>query len=170
MGMRRTFQITNLFSHLSIKENLLLSLKAVDTANFFSLKPLRGDKRLSSSAEILVKQCELWEKRDVMVRELAYGEQRQVEILMALAQKPTLLLLDEFSSGLSAAEIVTVSALLKTLPKDITVIMIEHDMDVAFELGQVFSVLYMGSVFAEGNAKEIKGNHNVQEIYLGEAL
>jgi branched-chain amino acid transport system ATP-binding protein len=168
MGMGRTFQITNLFLNLTIEENLLLSLKAVDAGSRFFLRPLRSDKRLRSRAESLLDQSGLRERRNVSVRNLSYGEQRQVEVMMALAQNPTLLLLDEFTSGLSAAEIITVTSVLKALPREITLLLIEHDMDVAFELGESFTVLHTGTVFAEGSSEEIKSNKKVQEIYLGE--
>ena len=168
MGMGRTFQITNLFLNLTIEENLLLSLKAVDDGKRFFLMPLRSDKRLCSRADSLLEQSGLRERRHVAVRNLSYGEQRQVEVMMALAQNPRLLLLDEFTSGLSAAEIITVTRILKSLPREITLLLIEHDMDVAFELGESFTVLHMGTVFAEGSLEQIKSNKKVQEIYLGE--
>jgi branched-chain amino acid transport system ATP-binding protein len=168
MGMGRTFQITNLFLNLTIEENLLLSLKAVDAGSRFFLRPLRSDKLLRSRAESLLDQSGLRERRNISVRNLSYGEQRQVEVMMALAQNPMLLLLDEFTSGLSAAEIITVTSVLKALPREITLLLIEHDMDVAFELGESFTVLHMGTVFAEGSSEEIKRNKKVQEIYLGE--
>lgn len=169
MGMGRTFQITNLFLNLTIEENLLLSLKAVDDGKRFFLLPLRSDKRLRSRADGLLEQAGLQERRHIAVRNLSYGEQRQVEVMMALAQRPALLLLDEFTSGLSAAEIITVTRILKSLPREITLLLIEHDMDVAFELGEFFTVLHMGTVFAEGSLEQIKSNKKVQEIYLGES-
>jgi branched-chain amino acid transport system ATP-binding protein len=86
---------------------------------------------------------------------------------MALAQNPKLLLLDEFTSGLSSTEIVTVISVLKSLSREITLLLIEHDMDVAFEVGEFFTVLHMGKVFAEGSLDQIKSNNKVQEIYLG---
>ncbi len=167
LGLGRTFQITNLFSNLTVKENLLLSLKAVDADHRFPLAPLLSYKHLCSRAESLIDQSGLWEKRNILVRNLSYGEQRQVEVIMALAQNPKLLLLDEFTSGLSSGEIVTVISVLKSLPKDITLLLIEHDMDVAFEVGEFFTVLHMGKVFAEGSVDQIKGSDKVQKIYLG---
>jgi branched-chain amino acid transport system ATP-binding protein len=168
LGLGRTFQISNLFPNLTVEENLLLSLKAVDTKNQFFLTPLSSRKHLRSRAESLLRQSDLWERRNVSVRNLSYGEQRQIEVFMALAQGPKLLLLDEFTSGLSAAEIITVTSVLKSLSRDITLLLIEHDMDVAFELGEFFTVLHMGEVFAEGSSDQIRKNNKVQEIYLGE--
>lgn len=110
----------------------------------------------------------MWEKRHAAVHTLSYGEQRRVEVLMALAQKPKLLLLDEFSSGLSLEETTTLTSMLKSLQRDITIVLIEHDMDVAFELAERFTVLHLGSVFAEGDRNEIRSNARVQQIYFGE--
>ena len=113
-------------------------------------------------------QAGMWEKRDVTVGTLSYGEQRCLEVIMALAQEPKLLLLDEFSSGLSLEETTSLSSMLKSLPRDITLLLIEHDMDVAFKLAERFTVLHLGTVFAEGDRDEIKSNPQVQEIYFGE--
>ena len=168
LGLGRTFQISNLFPNLTVEENLLLSLKAVDTKRQFFLTSLSSRQHLRSRAESLLRQSDLWERRKVSVRNLSYGEQRQIEVLMALAQDPKLLLLDEFTSGLSAAEILTVTSVLKSLSRDITLLLIEHDMDVAFELGEFFTVFHMGEVFAEGSSDQIRSNHKVQQIYLGE--
>ena len=167
LGLGRTFQITNLFPNLTVHENLLLSLKAVDTNHRFPLMPLASYKHLCSRAEGLLNQSGLWEKRNVSVRNLSYGEQRLVEVIMALAQNPKLVLLDEFTSGLSSVEIITVISVLKSLSRDLTLLLIEHDMDVAFEVGEFFTVLHMGKVFAEGSLDQIKHNDKVQEIYLG---
>jgi branched-chain amino acid transport system ATP-binding protein len=168
LGLARTFQITNLFSKLTVMENLLLSLKSVDRTRQTFLKPLPSYGHLCARAESLMDQSGMREKRDVTVRTLSYGEQRRVEVLMALAQNPKLLLLDEFSSGLSLEETTSVTSMLKSLPRDITLLLIEHDMDVAFELAERFTVLHLGKVFAEGDRDEIKSNPQVQEIYLGE--
>jgi branched-chain amino acid transport system ATP-binding protein len=167
LGVGRTFQITNLFSNLTVYENLLLSLKPVDSKKRFPLMALHSYRHLSSRAKSLLDQSGLWERRNVFVRNLSYGEQRRVEIIMALAQNPKLLLLDEFTSGLSSAEIITVVSVLKSLSRDITLLLIEHDMDVAFEVGEFFTVLNVGKVFAEGSSDHIKKSAKVQEIYLG---
>jgi branched-chain amino acid transport system ATP-binding protein len=170
LGLGRTYQITNLFSKLTVLENLLLSLKPVDRGRKKFLKPLTSYGHLCARAESLMSQAGMLEKRDVTVGALSYGEQRRLEVLMALAQEPKLLLLDEFSSGLSHEETVSLTSMLKSLPSDITLVLIEHDMDVAFELAKRFTVLHLGRVFAEGDRDEIKSNPQVQEIYLGEDL
>jgi len=168
LGLGRTFQITNLFSKLTVMENLLLSLKSVDRTKRMFLKPLTSYGHLYSRAESIMEQSGMLERRDVKVRNLSYGEQRRVEVFMALAQNPKFLLLDEFSSGLSLEETTGMTSMLKSLPKDITLLLIEHDMDVAFELAERFTVLHLGQIFAEGDRDEIKSNPQVQEIYFGE--
>ena len=106
-------------------------------------------------------------EKDVLAKNLSYGEQRQIEVIMALATKPRLLLLDEPTAGLSSAETAQVVSIIKNLPREITIILIEHDMDVAFEIAEKITVLHFGSTLAEGPSEEIKGNPKVMEIYLG---
>jgi branched-chain amino acid transport system ATP-binding protein len=117
--------------------------------------------------ERLLKEWNLWEKKDLLLKNLSYGEQRQIEVIMALATKPRLLLLDEPTAGLSPAETALVTSIIKGLPREITTILIEHDMDVAFEIAEKITVLHFGSILAEGSLEQIKGNPKVSEIYLG---
>ena len=117
-------------------------------------------------------QCEVRgsivpEKRDVLVENLSYGEQRQIEICLALIENPRLLLLDEPTAGLSRAETMAFTSILKKLDSEITILLIEHDMDVAFEFAENISVLQLGALVVSGNKDEIKANKKVQEIYLG---
>ncbi len=167
LGLGRTFQLTNLFLHLTVEENLLLSLKSVDNTRHVFLRPLSSYRHLFSQAESLLQQWGLWDRRDVVVRNLSYGEQRQLEVLMALAQNPKILLLDEPTSGLSAGEAITMTSMLKALPQNITLLIIEHDMDVAFELAEQVTVLHLGRVLADGPRDAVKRDPQVQEIYLG---
>jgi len=167
LGLGRTFQLSNLFLNLTVEEGLLLSLKSVDTSKQMFLKPITSYRHLLSRVKSLLEEFDLWERRNVSVRNLSYGEQRQVEVLMALAQNPRLLLLDEPTSGLSPAEIITMTSMLKSLPQDITLLLIEHDMDVAFELGEQVTALHLGRVLADGPRDEVKRNARVQEVYLG---
>src|SRR3990172_7724577 len=99
-----------------------------------------------------------------MVRNLSYGDQRVLEVVMALAQEPKLLLLDEPTGGLSPGETATVTAMLRQLPGDITVLLIEHDMDVAFAMADRVTVFHIGEVLVEGTPKEVRDNPKVQEI------
>jgi branched-chain amino acid transport system ATP-binding protein len=102
-----------------------------------------------------------------LVKNLSHGDQRQIEVSLALAEKPRLLLLDEPAAGLSSAETHALTLLLKKLDSSITILLIEHDMDVAFEFAERITVLYQGKFLAEGTKEQIKNNPTVQEIYLG---
>jgi branched-chain amino acid transport system ATP-binding protein len=167
-GLARTYQITNLFSSLTVQENVLLSLQVEHTFGFSFRRPLTADNYLVPQAQRLLEPWGMWEKRDVEVRNLSYGDQRQLEIIMALSQNPRLLLLDEPTSGLSSAETATVVTMVEALSADITILFIEHDMDTAFRLAQKVTVLHLGRVLTSGSPEEIKGNTEIQKIYLGE--
>ena len=168
LGVARTFQITNLFPSLTVKENMLLSLQAPNTLKFSFLRPLTSDKYLLPRAQGLLEQWEMWDKRDIEVRNLSYGDQRQLEIILALSQNPKLLLLDEPTSGLSPAESTTTVSMIEALHQDMTILFIEHDMDTAFRLAEQVMVLHLGRVLALGSPDEIKRNSQVQKVYLGE--
>lgn len=167
LGMARTFQVTNLFPKLTLFENILLGVQAIKGARFCFYRLVRSFQEVILEAERLLKEWNLWEKREDLLKNLSYGEQRQIEVIMALATKPRLLLLDEPTAGLSPAETVLVTSIIKGLPREITTILIEHDMDVAFEIAEKITVLHFGSILAEGSLEQIKGNPKVSEIYLG---
>ncbi len=167
LGMARTFQVTNLFPKLTLFENILLGVQAIKSARFCFYRTVRSFREIIFEAERLLKEWNLWEKRDVLVKNLSYGEQRQIEVILALATRPRLLLLDEPTAGLSPAETALVTSLIKSLPREITTVLIEHDMDVAFEISEKITVLHFGSILAEGSLEQIKGNPKVTEIYLG---
>ncbi|MBU4427135.1 MAG: ATP-binding cassette domain-containing protein, partial [Proteobacteria bacterium] len=131
----------------------------------------RSQKRyagLFDESERLLTQWGLWERRNDLVKNLSYGEQRQTELVMALASKPKILLLDEPTSGLSGAESVSFVDLIRKAKQDITVVIVEHHMDVIFDLADFISVLHYGKVIAEGTKEEIVTNAKVKEVYLGE--
>ena len=167
LGISRTFQVTNLFQKLTLFDNILLGVQGKKRSRSCFWRPLATFHDTMTETERLLKEWNLWEKRDVPVKNLSYGEQRQIEVILALATRPRLLLLDEPTAGLSASESVSMTAFVKGLPREITIILIEHDMDVAFELADRISVLYFGSLLAEGRPDEIKGNPRVTEVYLG---
>jgi branched-chain amino acid transport system ATP-binding protein len=167
LGLARTFQITNLFPNLTLKRNLLLAALGLNPTKFSLLRPLSTYKHFLGKAEQLLQEWGLWEERETLVRNLSYGAQRQVEILLALVQEPKLLLLDEPTGGLSPAETTAMSTLIRNLPADITVLLIEHDMDVAFDLVDKVTVLHLGRVLADGPREEVRADERVQEIYLG---
>ncbi len=167
LGLARTFQVTNLFQRLTLFENILLGVQAVKAARFCFYRPVRSFGEITREVEALLKEWSLWEKRDAPLKELSYGEQREIEVIMALASRPRLLLLDEPTAGLSPAETVQVTDLITRLPRDMTMILIEHDMDVAFSIAERISVLHFGSILEDGTAEQIKGNPKVSEVYLG---
>jgi len=170
LGLARTFQITQLFPKLTLAKNLLLALQGLDGMKFSMLRPMSSYKRILAMEEELLDQWQLWDKQGVAVQDLSYGEQRQVEILLAMAQQPRLLLLDEPTAGLSPAETASVVKLIQRLPREVTILLIEHDMDVAFELVEMATVLNTGIVMADGPCGEVRGNALVQEIYLGKKV
>ena len=167
LGLARTFQITNLFPNLSLFENVLLAVQALDKVKYSMLRPVSSYRRLESRTYELLEEWGLREKAGELARNLSYGDQRQVELILALAGKPRLLLLDEPTSGLSPAETSTVTEAIRRLDSDITIVLIEHDMDVAFGLADRVSVLHFGSLLAEGSVNEIQDDPRVTEIYLG---
>ena len=167
LGLARTYQITNLFPGLTVLLNCLLAVQGLTPAKLHLHRGLRHYPHLVDRAREVLDSVGLLDKADETVRNLSHGEQRQLEIALALAGTPRLLLLDEPTAGLSPAESQMMTALLKKLDPSITLLVIEHDMDVAFELTDRITVLYQGKVAADGLAHEVKANPLVQEIYLG---
>lgn len=169
MGLARTYQITNLFPRLTALENCLLAVQALTSAKFHLHRALSHYTNHFARARSVLESVGLQGRENEVVRNLSYGEQRQLEIALALAGTPKLLLLDEPTAGLSPAESQMMTALLKKLDHSITLLVIEHDMDVAFELTNRITVLHYGKVIADGLDHEVKSNPLVQEIYLGSA-
>ena len=167
LGLARTYQITNLFPRLTALENCLLAVQALTPAKFHLHRPLSRYAAFHDRARAVLDAVGLGDKAEEAVRNLSHGEQRQLEIALSLAGSPKLLLLDEPTAGLSPAESQTMTALLKSLDPAITLLVIEHDMDVAFALTDRITVLHYGKVVADGLAQEVKANALVQEIYLG---
>jgi branched-chain amino acid transport system ATP-binding protein len=167
MGLARTFQITNLFPRLSVLENILLALQAADKSAFSMLTWMRANRPLFHNAESLLQEWGLAAIAGRAAREISYGEQRQIDLILAMAMRPKVLLLDEPTAGLSAAEVVRVVGMVRSLPKDMTILMIEHDMDVAFALADRITVLHQGRLIAEGGVATIRNDPHVSAIYLG---
>ena len=167
LGLGRTFQITNLFGPLTVEDNMLLAVQALSSSKYAMLRSLRRDRTVLDRARALLEPAGLWEKRDVEVHVLSYGEQRQLEVLLALAGRPRLLLLDEPAAGLSPGERREMAQFIKALDPGLTLVLIEHDMDVAFEIVDAITVLHFGCVVAEGTKEAVRADPSVQEIYLG---
>ncbi len=167
LGLARTFQITNLFPRLTVLESVLLALGGSDGQGLQLIRPLSSHRAHYAAADRLLDEWGLAGTAGRIVRTLSYGEQRQLEIALALAGKPRLLLLDEPTAGLSPAETRRVVAMVHALPRDMTMLMIEHDMDVAFELADRIAVMHQGRLIAEGDEAAIRANPQVTDIYLG---
>lgn len=167
LGLGRTFQITNLFLSLSILENLVIAAMGLKTVKFSMLRPLATYKTFYKQGIELLDRFGMADKRSMIVKLLSYGEQRQLEIALALITNPRVLLLDEPAAGLSSADSALMVDMIKTLDPNITILIIEHDMDVAFQLASHITVLSQGMVFAEGDKHDIRQNRDVQSIYFG---
>ena len=167
LGLARTFQITDLFPYFTLTENLLLALQAHDPCAYGMLKPLKAYGHLYEKAEALLKEMKLWEKRDLPISSLSHGETRLVEILLGIAASPKILLLDEPTAGLTHSESLWLANIIQSLLKDVMLIMIEHDMTIAFELAERMIVLHQGEIVADGSPEDIRANQKCREIYLG---
>ena len=167
LGLGRTFQITTLFPTLSVLDNLIIAAMGLRGMKFQMVRPLSTYRELYSRAEEILGRVGIAEKRGEIVKNLSHGEQRQIEIALALISNPAVILLDEPTAGLSPAESTMMTATLKTLDPKITILIIEHDMDVAFQVADRITVLHQGCLFSEGTPAEIRSNVRVQEIYFG---
>ncbi|HEY2535128.1 MAG TPA: ABC transporter ATP-binding protein [Xanthobacteraceae bacterium] len=167
MGVARTFQRNNVFQNLSVAENIRLALE-VRRGNPLNVCTAVGRNRaLSERAAALMAQVHLDGGGVRLARTLSYGEQRQLEIAIALAGEPQLLLLDEPTSGMSSTETASMIALIASLPRALSILMIEHDMKVVFSVADRITVLYYGKVLATGTPAEIQADARVREVYLG---
>jgi branched-chain amino acid transport system ATP-binding protein len=168
-GIARTFQRNNLFQNLTVAENLRLAVQIKRGNPLDCITPAQRDGRVVALAQALLARVHLEGSGDHPVRNLSYGEQRQLEIGMALAGEPVLLLLDEPTSGMSPAETESMIELISVLPKSIALLMIEHDMNVVFSIADRITVLSFGEVLASGSVAEVQANERVREVYLGVA-
>ena len=167
LGMARTFQVTNLFPKLTVLENVLLAVQGLRPMKFAMWRFQSSYGAMQEKAQSLLERTGFWAHRDMEVRHLSHGEQRQIEIVMALASDPKLLLLDEPVAGLSVSESKQVGVFLNKLDPALTILMIEHDMDVAFSVVNTIAVLHAGTVVEEGTCEAIRKSERVRELYLG---
>lgn len=168
LGMARTFQITSLFPKLSVMDNVVLAVLGLRKMKMVMFKPLSSYPEVFEKTEKLLTQAGFWELRDTEVRNLSHGEQRQLEIVLALASDPKVILLDEPSAGLATGESHEMAAFLKSLDPNIAILIIEHDLDVIFEVASHISVLHYGELLTDGPADQIRNDPQVREIYLGQ--
>jgi branched-chain amino acid transport system ATP-binding protein len=168
LGMARTYQIITLFPRDTILRNAMLALLGLSPMRWNAWRPLHHQQDLVDRARAALGRVGLDRIADRPLAETSYGEKRRVEIAMALAQNPKVLLLDEPFAGLSIDERRDVSRLLAAIPRDVTIIMIEHDMDTALDLADRISLLHFGEVIVEGSRAEVVANPRTREVYLGE--
>jgi branched-chain amino acid transport system ATP-binding protein len=168
MGLSRTFQITNLFPSLTVMNNVRLGVLGVQRRKYLMHLPVTRLDDVTDRSRDLLEMAGLWDERDTQVGNLSYGHQRQLELIVTLASDPQVLLLDEPAAGLSLAESRSMVRLIKALDPQLTLLIIEHDMDVAFEVATEVTVMHLGEILAEGTAEEIRGNETVREVYFGQ--
>ena len=167
-GLARSFQITSVFENMSVLDNTALAVQAHRGHSFRLWKPARKDDELTGPGMTALEQVGLAERAHEPARSLSHGEHRQLEIAMALATSPSLLLLDEPMAGMGLEESATMVETLKALKKDKTILLIEHDMDAVFALADRITVLVYGRVIASGKPDEIRSNEAVRKAYLGD--
>ena len=166
-GVARTYQILSLFSKSTLLHNVVLSLLGLSKSRWQLFAPLASRKDLETRALEVLAQVGLDRIAHRLVSEVSYGEKRRLEIAMALAQQPKLLLLDEPLAGLSAEERRTVQTLLEKIPREITIVMIEHDIDAALAFAERITVLHYGKVIVQGTRQEVVDHPRTREVYLG---
>lgn len=167
LGIGRTFQISSVCLELSALENVLLAVLGVRAQKWDFWNPFHADQGLQRQAEEKLVMVGLSAKLNRQVSDLSYGERRQLELALALSNDPQLLLLDEPCAGLSPAERQRFFSLVKNVPRSVTLLMIEHDMDVALGLADRVTVLHRGQVILDGTADEVRVNEKVREVYFG---
>lgn len=167
LGMARSFQITNIFGELTVLENVRLAIQARDTQTG------SGPRRRSDIADTTARAMDLLGRlglsshSEALAGTLSYGDQRRIEIGLTLAMEPSLVLLDEPTAGMSRGEAQEIVELLETIPRDVTIILIEHDIDIVFKLSDRITVMTAGQVLADGTPSQIERNERVQEAYFG---
>lgn len=169
LGIGRSFQITRLLSDLTVLQNTLLGLYGIRPSRYRMFRQYYADGELMTKAQKLLETIDLWEAKDKPAKDISYGEQRKLEIVLSLASESKLLLLDEPTAGLSIAEVPVFVRTIKTLARDTTVLFTSHDMDVVFALASRVIVLYFGQIIAQGTPEQIRCDPKVSEIYLGTA-
>ena len=168
LGLGRSFQLTNIFFGITVLKNMLAAIKAGEGSHFQMIRAIKYDEISYSKARKLLDRSNLWEKRNIVARDLSYGEQRKLEILLAFAGNPKVLLLDEPTNGLAGSEVNEVVGMISGLSEaGITVVLISHDMDVVFRLADLIIVLHYGELIASGTPNEIRTDPRVKRSYLG---
>jgi branched-chain amino acid transport system ATP-binding protein len=168
LGLARTYQIITLFPRDTLEHNVVLSLLGLSAMRWNGLRALERYEGLHEEARRVLARVHLEHLAGRPVSEVAYGDRRRLEVAMALAQSPRLLLLDEPLAGLSREERAGMKQLIAEIPRDVTVVMIEHDMDTALDMAERITVLHYGSVIVEGTRAEVVADPKTREVYLGD--
>ena len=168
LGLARSFQITSLFLDLSVLDNVALAVQAHAGHSFHFWRDARGQAELRDPARAALARVGLTARENLSASALSHGEHRQLELAMALASKPRMLLLDEPMAGLGPEESARMVAMLRELKKELTILLVEHDMEAVFALADRITVLVYGRVIASGKPEEIRNNAQVRDAYLGE--
>ena len=168
LGLARTFQIITLFDRDTVAQNLMLSLLGRSPLRWTAWRPMRPEAGFRERAQEALEMVGLQDAAQRRLGTLSYGEKRRVEIAMALVQRPRLLLLDEPLAGLSQGERLAIRQLLDRIPRETTVVMIEHDMDVALDFADRITLLHYGKILVEGTRAEVVNHPRTREIYLGQ--
>lgn len=167
LGQGRSFQLTSLFLNLSVQDNTLITLHGIRRSRFQMFRAITAYPDLLAKAREVLGHLDLWERRNELVKNLSYGEQRKLEVALTLALEPKLLLLDEPSCGLTSAESAEIIESIRKLGKGTTVLLVAHDMDLVFGIADRIMVLHYGKVIADGKPEEIRADPRVKEIYMG---
>jgi branched-chain amino acid transport system ATP-binding protein len=167
LGIVRSFQISSLLLNLSVLENALLTFHGTKPSRYDVLKDCLSFRRVVDKAENALEMAGLWDQCNVPVKLLSYGDQRRLEVVLSIASEPKLLLLDEPTCGLTIEESASVLKLIHRSGKDVTVMIVAHDMEFVFEVAERINVLYYGGLLASGTPDEIRDNPKVKEIYMG---
>ena len=168
LGLARSFQITSLLLDFTAADNVALAAQAHDGHSFRFFRNARKEESLRNAALTALRRVGLGDRADVLVSRLSHGEQRELELAVALATRPQLLLLDEPMAGLGATESARMVKLLQELRKEVTIVLVEHDMEAVFALADRITVLVYGRVIASGDPDAIRSNEEVKRAYLGE--
>ncbi len=166
-GVARSFQITNLFFELPVRENLRLAAQVLEPATRL-LRPIRGSRRASERADELLERFRLQHCPSQLARDLSHGDQRRLEIAVALACDPKILLLDEPTQGMSHADTAEAADLIRSLATEVTILLIEHDIGLVMDLSDRVMVLHQGRVLSEGTPAEVRADTAVQAAYFGQ--
>jgi branched-chain amino acid transport system ATP-binding protein len=170
LGLARSYQITSIFKRFTVLENLALAVQARSGSSFSFWRPVAAEAALFDEARMVSREIGLAERLEITAGNLAHGEQRALEVGLALATRPRLVLLDEPMAGMGPEESVRMIALIERIRAGVTVLLVEHDMDAVFRLADRITVLVNGRVIASGRPAEIRADKDVRRAYLGDEL